>query len=52
MLIKLWLTIALLSWHNANQEKKRVACPPLDRVLFQLLAGSGSQAIKEKKETL
>ena len=34
---------------NANQEKKPVACLPLDRMLFQLLTGSGSQAKKRKR---
>ena len=33
----------------ANQEKKHVAGPPLNRKLFQLLAGSRSQAKKRKR---
>ena len=43
------LTVGLLSWLLCISGKKRVACPPLDRMLFQLLAGSGSQAKKRKR---
>ena len=43
------LTVGLLSWYYANQEKKRVTCSPRDRMIFQLLAGPGSQAKKRKR---
>ena len=35
--------------YYANQGKKCVVCPPLDRMLFRLLVGSGSQVKKKNK---
>ena len=35
--------------YYANKGKKCVAFPPLGRMLFRLLAGSGSQAKKRKR---
>ena len=46
-----WLTVGLreLSRYYANQEKKHVTCPPLGRMLFQLIARPRSQAEKTNR---
>ena len=46
------IVMSVSSRYYANQEKKRVACLPLDRMLYQLLSGPGWQAKKKKSNTI